>query len=98
MYLLYYLKNLEKDKLKLFLAYAATASGKSKIRLLCDSVCSVIVYNISVLDYFYFRFFMLDKNQRKQWAGTGFLYEYQLKMNPRNSRDILEDKNKFMKN
>jgi len=97
LYLFYYLRKLDRDRLKLFLAYASEACGKSKISILSDSICSVLIYNISILDYFYFRFFQLDKDQRRQWAGTGFLYEYQLKMNPKDSRDLLEDKNKFLR-
>lgn len=60
-------------------------------------LASVFRYNISLLDYFYFRFYMLEKRDRLKWAGTGFLYEYQLKMNPRQARMVLEDKNLFLK-
>jgi len=96
-YLSYYIKKLDKEKLCHFLSYASKETGKSRMRLLCDAVCSVLVYNISILDYFYFRFFELDRNQRRLWAGTGFLYEFQLRMNPRSTRSVLEDKVAFLR-
>uniref|UniRef100_A0A832DIU0 Hexapeptide transferase n=1 Tax=Ignavibacterium album TaxID=591197 RepID=A0A832DIU0_9BACT len=97
LYLGYYLKQLEKDKYVLFLNYAANKSKKSKLRLILDSFYSVFRYNISLLEYFQFRFFEKDHNERLKWAGTGFMYEYQLKMNPKDKRDILDDKRKFYK-
>jgi hypothetical protein len=55
------------------------------------------MYNISILEYFQFHFYELDQNSRKQWAGTGTMFEYQLAMNPKSTRDILDDKRKFLK-
>jgi hypothetical protein len=56
-----------------------------------------IRYNISLLEYFQFFFFNKTSNEKTYWAGTGFMYEYQLKMNPLHARDILDDKRKFYK-
>jgi hypothetical protein len=58
---------------------------------------SVFKHNISILEYFQFRFFEKNKIERIQWAGTGFMYEYQLIMNPKKSRHILDDKTLFYK-
>ena len=58
---------------------------------------SSLKYNISFLDYFYFRFVRKKSSERQTFAGTGFMYEYQLKMNPQRSRDVLLDKKKFLK-
>ncbi|MGC4041456.1 MAG: sugar-transfer associated ATP-grasp domain-containing protein [Flavobacterium sp.] len=82
-------------KFRLFLSHASKLSGKSKISLVADAVSSVFKYNISLLEYFQFRFFELNEEQRKTWAGTGYMFEYQLKMNPKTTRDILDDKTKF---
>lgn len=95
-YLFYYIKKLDKDKFNLFVNYAKTKTGKMKILLIFDAITCVFTYNISILEYFQFRFFSKNRNERKKWAGTGFLYEYQLKMNPKRSRMILEDKIKFL--
>lgn len=95
LYLGYYLKKMDWKKFRLFLNHAAKLSGKSKISLIADAVSCVFKYNISLLEYFQFRFFEQNDEQRKNWAGTGYMFEYQLKMNPKNSRAILDDKTKF---
>ncbi|HOW32053.1 MAG TPA: hypothetical protein PLP88_10815, partial [Bacteroidales bacterium] len=64
--------------------------------LLGDMVFSSFKYNIALLDYFYFRFYKLNGNERAKWAGTGYLYEYQLRMNPKGSREVLENKIRFL--
>lgn len=96
-YLVYYLRELDLKKFRLFLDYAGSVSGRSLMSILTDCICSVFRYNISLQDYFYFRFFEKKKAERKQWAGTGFMYEYQLKMNPKKARAILENKLAFNK-
>ena len=95
-YLTYYLKQGELKKVTLFLDYASVKSGYSKRRLMFDAVRSVFKYNTSIKDYFYFRFFELSSEERKKWAGTGFMYEYQLIMNPKGKREVLENKIMFL--
>lgn len=97
-YLGYYLKKLDWPKFLLFLNYTAQTTRKSKLSILMDVLASVFQYNISLLEYFQFRFFEKDQYERAQWAGTGYMYEYQLVMNPPGSRDILDDKSLFYKN
>lgn len=95
-YLLYYLRQTPPAKLGRFLRYASEVSGRSRFVLLCDAVGSVFRYNISLLDYFHFRFYRRGRAQRLKWAGTGTLYEFQLRMNPRGAREVLEDKVRFL--
>jgi hypothetical protein len=95
-YLFYYTAKLDTKKYRLFLHQALKETGRSKFAVRLDMLASVLRYNISILDYFYFRFFEKEKSERDKWAGTGFLYEYQLKMNPRNARNVLEDKIQFL--
>jgi hypothetical protein len=95
-YLVYYIKETPKDKFFKFLNYASNKSKKTKIALIFDIVFASWKYNISILDYFYFRFFKKNNEERKKWAGTGYMYEFQLKMNPKNSRKLLEDKIIFL--
>jgi len=97
LYLGYYLKELDRDRFKLFLEHACHATGKSKVAILSDLLASVYRYNISVLEYFQFRFFEKVPEERIEWAGTGYMYEYQLKMNPPDKRQILDDKTLFYK-
>ena len=94
-YLIYYIKQLDWAKFNKFLNYVATTYNKNKFGLILDIIVCVFKYNIGIMDYFIFRFFQMDKNGRNKWAGTGFMYEYHLKMNPNETRDILSDKIKF---
>jgi hypothetical protein len=97
LYLGYYIKQLDWKKFSLFLNYTATHSNKNKASILMDVVTSVFKYNISILEYFQFRFFKKNTEERSKWAGTGYMFEYQLQMNPKNAREILDDKTKFYK-
>lgn len=98
LYLGYYLKQLDREKFSKFLTYNAKRTGKSKASILLDVLDSVFRYNISILEYFQFRFFELSREERENWAGTGYMYEYQLNMNPKPERHILDDKTLFYKN
>lgn len=98
LYLGYYLKQLNRDLFKKFLEHASETSGRSKVALLSDALDSVFKYNVSLLEYFQFRFFEKSDKDRQFWAGTGYMYEYQLIMNPKDKRNILDDKTLFYKN
>lgn len=91
------MKQMEWGKWYLFLKYAANKTDRSGLSLVMDAVKSVFKYNIALLEYFQFRFFELDDTGRREWAGTGYMYEYQLRMNPRDKRHILDDKILFAK-
>ncbi|MFD1316106.1 sugar-transfer associated ATP-grasp domain-containing protein [Namhaeicola litoreus] len=93
----YYLKEMDKRKFKKFVDFVSVQNNQSKISLLKDIFLSSIIYNISPLDYFYFKFYEKDRQERETYAGTGTMYEYQLKMNPKSSRNILENKLLFLK-
>lgn len=66
------------------------------MRLLADLFKNVFRYNAAPLDYFTLRFFDLTEKERALYACTGFMYEYQLKMNPSGHRSVLRDKIKFL--
>lgn len=94
-YLGYYLKKMEYVKLMKFLEYSSRKSGRSQFSLIMDALGSVYKYNIGIIDYFLFRFFELSDSEREKWAGTGYRYEYDLVMNPRTKRHLLENKLAF---
>lgn len=96
-YLGYYLKNLDIEKFRVFFKYVKNHTGVSSTSLITDIIFSVLKYNISILEYFQFRFFELDDTARKNYAGTGYMYEYQLIMNPKSSRSCLDNKIEFYK-
>jgi len=97
LYLIYYLKNLDREKFTQFLNHVHKITDRSKLSILLDVLASVFTYNISVLEYFQFRYYALSEKERRAWAGTGHMYEYQLLMNPRDQRQILENKTLFYK-
>jgi hypothetical protein len=96
-YIIYYLIKLDRNKFSSFLAFASKKSKKSKFNLITDMILSVFKYNISLLEYFQFHFYEKNGEERKKWAGTGYMYEYQLLMNPKKYREILENKIMFLK-
>ena len=95
LYFGYYIKKLDYSKFKKFLNHTSLTSGKSKFFLFSDMLYSIFSYNISILEYFQFRFFELKHSERKTWAGSGYMYEYQKRMNPIANRSILSDKKLF---
>lgn len=96
-YLAYYVRESDFQLLRKFLGFASIKTDKPKIVLIVDVVASSLRYNVSFKDYFCFRFYALPRSERKKWAGTGFLYEYQLRMNPKKTRKILENKILFLR-
>jgi putative polysaccharide biosynthesis protein len=97
LYLGYYVKELDKAKFRKFVNHVHKNYGISKPKLYSDMLFSSLKYNISLNEYFLFHFYESDKNIRETYAGTGFMYEYQLGMNPKNQRKVLEDKLEFLK-
>lgn len=94
-YLLYYFKELDWPKFNSFFEYVKKLTGKTSWSLWTDIISSSFRYNIGLMDYFIFRFDEKDANERKKWVGTGYKYEFDLKMNPKNTREILQNKIKF---
>lgn len=92
----YYLKELDKKKFKTFLNYVSSTERLSKTSILIDVIQASFKYNISILEYFQFHFYKIPPQERESFAGTGHMYEYQLVMNPKSSRQLLEDKLMFL--
>lgn len=95
-YLGYYIKEMEWDKFSSFLNYTVKKTGKNKARILSDVLTCVFQYNMSILEYFQFRFFEKDDEERSKWAGTGFMYDTIQKLNPKANRAVLSDKKIFL--
>ncbi|WP_343486608.1 sugar-transfer associated ATP-grasp domain-containing protein [Allomuricauda sp. d1] len=96
LYLGYYLRKLDQKKFKTFSGFVSGNYGISKTKLIRDSIGASLKYNISLMDYFYFKFYNLTKSEKQTYAGTGYMYEYQLRMNPKSERKILENKLIFL--
>jgi hypothetical protein len=97
LYLGYYIKNLDFRQFRRLLHYVSAKQDRSALSMLPDIVISSLKYNISLLEYFQFHFYQLPASERKTYAGTGYMYEYQLIMNPKDKRNILDDKRLFYK-
>ena len=80
-----------------FLKHTSNQTRKPKVLLIIDSIFSALMYKVSLLEYFQFRFFGLKRRERLTYAGTGFMYEYQRRMNPKGTRAVLSDKFSFLK-
>ena len=95
-YLGYYLTTDDLYKLFKFINYVNLKNGISKRSLYYDIFRSSLVYNISLLEFFYFKFYEISKSEMEKYAGTGTMYEYELIMNPKKTRYLLADKLKFL--
>lgn len=82
-------------KLAKFRRYVSEKHGLSSTAQWQDAVHSSLKYNISFDDYYLFRFYEKQNEEREKWAGTGYMYEYQKHMNPVSERSVLENKIEF---
>jgi hypothetical protein len=94
-YFLYYLQKLDRELFRKFSAYVHEQYQISLWRQYGAIIRHSFRYNASILEYYQFRFFNSSHQVKSDWAGTGFMYEYQLQMNPRDTRGILDDKRSF---
>ncbi len=95
-YFFYYLKELDRKKLNKFISFVAASTGKSIFSIWKDIIVSSLKYNVSILEYFNFHFYKISEADKNTFAGTGYMYEYQLLMNPKDKRFVLEDKIVFL--
>jgi hypothetical protein len=96
-YLIYHLKTQNWSKYFRFCKFVKSQTKLNIINIIFQSLFDSIKYNISPLEYFYFRFYNKKHDEKIKWAGTGTMYEYQLIMNPKLERGILDDKRRFFK-
>ena len=94
-YFAYYLRRLDITQLSVFMEHLRREKGWSKPLQWAHILHDSLRYNISVLEYYQFRFFDLPAEKKATWAGTGTMYEFQKRANPPEERIILEDKCRF---
>lgn len=95
-YLGYYIQQTPKKQFYKYFDYVKKQRKISSFSLYKDIVASSLKYNTSLMDYFKLRFFEKTSKEREEYAGVGFMYEYQLKMNPKGYREVLGNKAKFL--
>jgi hypothetical protein len=96
-YLVYYFKKLDYTNFWILFKSIKANHNFSSLGLWSDILVSSYKYNIGLMDYFIFSFYNKSKLERSKWVGTGMKYEFDLKMNPQNTRYILENKLEFYK-
>ncbi len=96
LYFGYYLKTLDWKKLNTFMDFVSKKCNRSKFRIWQDVFKDSIKFNVSILDYFLFRFYEIPPKEKETFAGTGYMYEYQLLMNPKSTREIMDNKLVFL--
>ena len=96
LYIPYYILKTPKNQFNKYFDFVKEQKHLSSLSLYKDVLSCSVKYNISLMDYFQLRFYEHAEKERAEYAGTGFMYEYQLYMNPKKYRDVLEDKIKFL--
>lgn len=94
-YFIYYLKKLNWHLLDKFMKHHKKEYGISKFKQWILIFKNSIKYNISILEFYHFNFINKTHQEKLKWAGTGTMYEFQLKANPPKEREILDDKRLF---
>lgn len=95
LYLGHYVRKMDWRMLFRFMRHTRATSNVSYLTQILMLIGSSLRHNISPLEFYQFGFLSLTEDQRKRWAGTGTMYEFQLKANPLEHRDILNDKRRF---
>ena len=94
-YLGYYFRHMNWQTLRRFMRHTRRERGIGGIRQVAGFVGDSLRYNISPLEWYQFGFPALTPKEKAVWAGTGTMYEFQLKTNPPEERGLLLDKRRF---
>lgn len=95
LYFGYYLKKLDWQRLAKFMAHVRKEKGWSRAGQWRRIIRDTLRFNVSILEYYQFRFFEFSDDEKATWAGTGTMYEFQRWANPPGNRALLEDKRRF---
>ncbi len=85
------------DLLNKFQNYYKNKYRLSKLKQWYLILADSLNYNISILEFYQFDFINKSHQEKLKWAGTGTMYEFQLKANPKDQREALDDKRAFAK-
>jgi len=96
-YFIYYLKKLNKRLFKKFQNHYKERYNISPFKQWILVFKNSLKYNISILEFYQFDFLNKSHEEKLKWAGTGTMYEFQLKANPKSEREALDDKRVFAK-
>ena len=96
-YLGYYFRRMNWLLLRRFMRHTKKQNGVSASTQVFSFLRDSLRYNISPLEWYQFGFVALTPDEKSIWAGTGTMYEFQRRANPREQREILNDKRMFYK-
>lgn len=96
LYFFYYIRQLDWKLFKKFSKHVSVHHRIPKYRQYLGILVHSIRYNISILEYYQFQMYSCPKEEKSSWAGTGFMYEFQKRMNPPSVRVLLSDKLRFL--
>ena len=88
LYFFYYLKKLNWELLKKFQNDYKQRYNKSSLEQWYLAFVNSLKYNISILEFYQFGFIDKTHKEKLNWAGTGEMYEFQLKANPKEERNF----------
>ena len=97
-YFIYFLRKTKWRKLLSDLKYISQKNNQSQAGLFIDVIKSSFIYGTSFHEYFYYSFYEKSHLQRQTYVTTAWMYEFQLRMNPKNTRSLVEDKLLFLNN
>jgi len=97
LYLGYYIRRMNWPMLRRFMRHARHTQGLSYPRQTALMIGDSLRHNISPLEFHQFGFPGLSRAEKAEWAGTGTMYEFQLRANPPEHRNLLNDKRLFYK-
>lgn len=95
LYLGYYARRMKWPLLRRFMRHVQEREGMGSARQVIAFVGDSLRYNISPLEWYQFGFAALGRQEKSTWAGTGTMYEFQLRTNPPDKRGVLDDKRLF---
>ena len=95
MYLGYYFRHMNWPMLRRFMRHTKHRDGIGNMRQTFAFISDSLRYNISPLEWYQFGFPALTPEEKASWAGTGTMYEFQLRANPPAHRSMLSDKRAF---
>lgn len=95
MYLMYYIKTTDWNRLKSHRAYTIENSKISGHKLDLDMISCTLKYGLSFHEFYYYDLWKKSAELRSEYASMGFMYEFQKKFNPLDKRARLSNKNLF---
>lgn len=97
LYFGYFILNTDYRQLADYFKEVKKNEQASFAKILLDMIISSFKYKASFLDYFLFKFYKKDHEQRDSYITTGRLYEFYTEMNDQEKIDNFSNKAKFNK-